>query len=108
MIVDLPEPVEPTRNTNSPGCTANVASSSPRSPLGYFFVTDRKSIIAPGTGSPTTRLRAGTGSARRRTCRSVAAMRVPGRVLGAAAAGPVLHASLRSVRSRDGEDPLVQ
>ena len=55
MIVDLPEPVEPTRNTNSPGWIANVASSRPMSPLGYFFETERKSITAPGTGSPTTR-----------------------------------------------------
>src|SRR4051794_36778319 len=76
MIVDFPEPVLPTRKTNSPGTTENVASWRPRSPLGYFFVTDRKSMTAPGTGSPTTRVRAGAGSRRRRTCRSVAAMRV--------------------------------
>ena len=77
MIVDLPEPVEPTRKTNSPGWTANVASSRPRSPLGYFFETERKSITAPGTGSPTTRWRGGAGSGRSRRrlmWRSVAAM----------------------------------
>jgi hypothetical protein len=34
MIVDLPEPDAPTRKTNSPGKTANDASSRPRSPLG--------------------------------------------------------------------------
>ena len=74
MIVDLPEPVEPTRKTNSPGWIANVASSRPMSPLGYFLETERKSMTAPGTGSPTTRWR-GAGSVRRRMWRSVAAMR---------------------------------
>src|SRR5215218_3990489 len=74
MIVDLPEPVEPTRKTNSPGWMANVASSSPMSPLGYFFDTERKSTTAPATGSPTTRRRGGAGSGRLLMWRSVAAI----------------------------------
>src|SRR5688572_13696038 len=77
MIVDLPEPVEPTRKTNSPGWMAKVASSSPMSPLAYFLETERKSMTAPGTGSPTTRWRGAAGSVRRRMWRSVAAMGRP-------------------------------
>jgi hypothetical protein len=32
MIVDLPDPVEPTRKRNSPGVTAKVARSRPTWP----------------------------------------------------------------------------
>src|SRR5215216_6256702 len=96
MIVDLPEPVEPTRKTNSPGWIANVASSRPMSPLGYFFETERKSTTAPGTGSPTTRRRGAVGSGRRLMWRSVAAMRVA-RVLRGALRHPCMQAPLRSL-----------
>ena len=34
IVVDLPEPLAPTRNTNSPGWIANETPSRPMSPLG--------------------------------------------------------------------------
>src|SRR5215217_5723304 len=108
MIVDLPDPVEPTRKTNSPGWTANVASSSPRSPLGYFFVTERKSTTAPGTGSPTTRWRGGLGSVRRLMWRSVAAMSGPGGYSPRRLAPlPARRIAPSQYRLWHGEDPLL-
>src|SRR3954468_2120786 len=49
MSVDLPLPVEPTRNTNSPRRAVNETASTPASPLGYVFVT-RENSITTGRG----------------------------------------------------------
>src|SRR4051812_25522392 len=46
MSVDLPEPVEPTRNTNSPRRTLKLASLSATSPPSYFLLTPRNSTTA--------------------------------------------------------------
>src|SRR5581483_4053315 len=70
ITVDLPEPVAPTRNTNSPRPTANVAWSSPVSPLVYRLDTPRNSITGgQAEGGRTGRLaRAGaTGAEPRAT-----------------------------------------
>src|SRR5947209_8384272 len=55
ITVDLPDPVAPTRNTNSSRLIAKVAWSSPTSPPGYSLDTPRNSMI----GGPLGRCRAG-------------------------------------------------
>ena len=47
MIVDLPEPVGPTMNTNSPGWIAKVAPRGRRWSPGRLSVTSSKSITEP-------------------------------------------------------------
>src|SRR5579875_1542507 len=44
MTVDLPDPVEPIRKTNSPRSTLKVAWSRPMSPEGYLSDTPRNSM----------------------------------------------------------------
>src|SRR3954454_6338597 len=46
ISVDLPEPVDPTRNTNSPRRTLKLASRRATSPPSYFLVTPRNSTTA--------------------------------------------------------------
>jgi hypothetical protein len=62
ISVDLPEPVEPTRNTNSPRRTEKVMSRTPASPGGYVFVTSRKSTTFAGCPG----VEAGSAAAARR------------------------------------------
>src|SRR3954451_8632993 len=70
ITVDLPLPVEPTRNTNSPPRIVNDTSSRPVSPLGYCLLTRANSITAG-------RVAAGARgrSSRTRMSASVVAMR---------------------------------
>src|SRR5579871_6899626 len=62
MSVDLPVPVGPTTNTNSPGAMARDTSRTATTPFGYVLETRSNSIAAgpgAGTGSSTS---AGSGS----------------------------------------------
>src|SRR5262249_42720725 len=73
ISVDLPDPVDPTRNTNSPRSTEKVAWSSPTSPA-YSLETSRNSITRRRVG------RAGADSRGGAIGASAPRRRVPGRI----------------------------
>src|SRR5437763_12736632 len=78
ITVDLPEPVDPTRNTKSPRSIANVAWSRPRSALEYRLETPRNSTIGGPAGAA-----------------PVFCLRVRGPATGAAARGAATRVPLR-------------